>query len=105
MKFIIKSQSFQGGDFFYSAIKVEDCISEGDTVFEKHLFWHDDRVYIENNRTDVLFLRRVFNELGLMQFGLTNSENYNGPIIKNYSDEDDIQLIIPFKDAKSSILF
>ena len=93
MKFIVSTQSFQGGDFYYSTVQVED--SNIDEIVEKHLWWHDDKIYIEHDLNTLKLLIRVYADINLRQFGFTNHENYNGEIIKDYSDDEDICYIIP----------
>lgn len=42
MEVLVKSQSFRGGDWSFSAVKVED--SDTDEIYEEHLWWHHDKM-------------------------------------------------------------
>jgi hypothetical protein len=99
MKFLVKSQSFRGGDYSFSMIKVED--SNNNEIYEKHLWWHDDKIHIEEDEDTLNFLMKVYTDLNIRKFGLTDYEDYNDEIIKDYSDEDHQCFIIPYEIAKS----
>lgn len=91
MKFIVKTESFRGGDYQYSDIEVIN--SDINEIYEKHLFWHDNKVCEEKDEDFLKFLIKVYSDINLEKFGFTDDENYKGPIIKNYSEtiiEDDI---------------
>lgn len=102
MKFIVNTQSFCGGDFFYSTVNVED--SDKDEIIEQHHWWHDDKIHIEHDQDTLKLLVQVYKDLGLKQFGMTDYEDHNGEIIKKCLVEDDYYYyIIPFDVARNNI--
>lgn len=102
MKFIVKTITYQGGDFQYSNIEVED--SDIDEIDEDHQFWYDNKIYKEYDQKFLDFLIKVYNDLQLRQFGFTDCEYHTKSIIKDYSvhiingDYYDTKYIIPFNN-------
>jgi len=98
MKFIVRTQSFEGGYFKYSSIEVED--SAENQIVEYYHWWHDDIIYEEHDQIFLDFLIKVYNDLQLRKFGFTDCVDHDGLIIKDYSDiiNNDTKYIIPFNN-------